>query len=159
MSYLVPFDGSPLSVAALHRAGVVGAALGVPVTAVTAVPRNNREYALGRGWIEPGESFDLEGICERLERMVERTAPRAAFEHVVVGRHDPSGAISKRIRRFIRQREPSAVFVGSEDAGRSYPSPRSVGAAVVSGTSYDVVFVRNLRGKGVVEDAELPADA
>lgn len=54
MTFVVPFDGSELAVAALVRAVEYGTALEEDVTAVTVVPERKR-YAKEKGWIDDGD--------------------------------------------------------------------------------------------------------
>lgn len=146
MTFVVPFDATPLSRAALDRARAVGGAFDVPVVAVTAVPANNADYARDRGWLSAGEPFDLGTVLGELEASVARTAPDAEFEHVLVGRRAPTGTIASRLRRVFRDRDATAVFIGSDDAGSIVRSVSSVSSGLTSGRGYDVVIVRNVDG-------------
>lgn len=49
MTLVVPFDGTPLSEAALARAAELGTVFDAPVLAVTVVPADNADYAIERG--------------------------------------------------------------------------------------------------------------
>jgi nucleotide-binding universal stress UspA family protein len=142
MTLVVPFDGTELSEAALVRASEFGAVFDEPVLAVAVVPKGNDDYACEKGWLDPGESFDLDAIVAHLRNRVEALAPEAAFHHEVVDRYAARGTISSRIRRVARDEDAGMVFVGSENAGRLVTSITSVGSSVASDQSYDVVIVR-----------------
>jgi nucleotide-binding universal stress UspA family protein len=145
MTLVVPFDAGPLSTAALARAEQIGTAIGAPVVAVTAVPKNNRAYARDHGWIEADAEYDEKAITDTLAGKVARTAPSATFETLPVGRNAPTGTIATRLRRFCRDRDADAVFVGSDGAGRVVRSLSSVGSIVGGDQAFDVVLVRSAR--------------
>ncbi|ELZ31097.1 stress response protein-like protein [Halogeometricum pallidum JCM 14848] len=140
---MVPFDGSELAEAALVRAGQFGAVFEEDVLAVSIVPRGNVRYAVDRGWLEPGEPFDLNAVVAALHERVTACCPSADFRHSVVGRYAPPGSISTRIRRMIEDEGATMVFIGSENAGHVVASLSSVGSHVAADESYDVVIVRH----------------
>ncbi len=142
MSFLVPFDGSTLAEAALVRAVEYADALGETVVVVSVVPERTR-YALEKGWIDEGESYDPEATVNRLEEQVTALAPAARFEYERIREHPPAGGIADRIARVAREHEPSVVFLGSENVGSVVTPLASVGARVAAGEAYDVHLVRD----------------
>ena len=79
MTYLVPFDGSPLAEAALARAVEFAAALEEVVVALSVVPVDERDFAVERGWIDDGEAYDPDTVVDRLRSQVAEIAPDATF--------------------------------------------------------------------------------
>lgn len=142
MTLLVPFDGTPLSEAALVRATQFGAAFDEPVVAATVIPVGNSGYARERGWLDPSEPFTLDTIRSKLEDQVAELAPGASFEPMTVDQYASPGVISKRLRKLAKSRDAVMVFLGSENAGRIVAGLSSVGAGVATDTGYDVVIVR-----------------
>jgi len=143
MTFLVPFDGSPLAVAALDRAVQFAETFDQSVVAVVVVPQGNTEYARDRGWIDAGEPFDHETIVARLREQVGAHAPEATFRVERVSRSAPAGSIARELRRVARQIGASMVFVGSDNAGRLVTTLSSVGGNVAADLTYDVVIVRH----------------
>lgn len=143
VTFLVPFDGSELSEAALVRAARFGAVLDERVLAVSVIPKGNADYASERGWLDPGEPFDMEAVVAGLHERVVDLAPSADFRHEVVDRYAPAGTVSRRLRRVARDEGASMVFIGSANAGRLVTSLGSVGGTLASDDAYDVVIVRN----------------
>jgi nucleotide-binding universal stress UspA family protein len=138
MVYLVPFDGSPLSEAALVKATNLGTSVGERVLAFSVVRAG-----------EPGDAVALDSQTESLDETVgqlhetvESLAPNADFEHESIDRYAPTGAITSRIRRFAHDRKATMVFVGSENAGHIATSLTSVGRGLAADDQYDVVIVR-----------------
>lgn len=144
MTFVVPFDGSPLATAALSRAAELGTALDESVLAVTVVPENNTDYARERDWLDDAE-FEMEAVVENLESRVVSIAPDVQFRHEVVDRYAPSGTISKAVRSVAREVDATMVFLGSENAGRLVTSLSSVADGVAADAAYDVVIVRHER--------------
>lgn len=140
MTLVVPFDGSPLSKAALIRAAQFEQVFDIELLVVTAIPRSNTAYARKCGWIESTDEYDETVIVEALTAMVHEIAPNATFTPEFVGRYAPAGSIGNALRRFARQADASIVFVGSENAGR-IASSLSVGSAIASERSYDTMIV------------------
>ncbi|GAA0647562.1 universal stress protein [Salarchaeum japonicum] len=155
MPFVVPFDGSRLSVAALVNARVheVGfdnlpptvrerASREEPpdITAVTVVPRR-ASYARGKGWLDDGEPFDPETVVERLRERVAEIAPNADFVHEYTDTTS-AGAIGQHIRRHARRLDATTVFIGSENAGRIVTPVMSVGSRVSNEQDYNVMVVR-----------------
>ncbi|MFB6097409.1 MAG: universal stress protein [Haloferacaceae archaeon] len=142
MTYLVPYDDSDLSRAALDRADEFGAAMGESVVAVTVVPNENEAYARSHGWLADDEAYDQEAVLERLRQRVREGSPSARFQHEFVDRYAPSGTISNRVRTVARRLDVSMVFVGSRNAGHFVSSISSIGTGVAAAEHYDVLIVR-----------------
>lgn len=142
MTYLVPFDGSPLSATALLRAASFGEALGEPVVAATVIKADNARYAREMGWLGEGEPFDLERIAGRLREEVATLVPDADFRHEVVDKRAPPGTVSSRLRKVAAELDASLVAMGSDNAGHVAVSLSSVGGSLASGDGYDVLIVR-----------------
>jgi nucleotide-binding universal stress UspA family protein len=143
MTFVVPFDGSELAATALVRAVEFAAVLDERVVTVSVIPEGNASYARERGWLDPGEEFDLESVVAHLHEAVTAHAPAAEFRYEVVGRRAPPGTIATRLRERARAEGASMVFVGSENAGRLVSSLSSVGETVAADDAYDVVIVRH----------------
>lgn len=143
MTFVVPFDGSGLSEAALVRAVEFGEVLDESILAISVIPERDVTYARERGWLESGESFDRSRIVEHLHTGVTDLAPEADFRHVTVSRYAAAGTIAGRIRRIARDIEASMVFIGSENAGRVVTAVSSVGGSIAADMDYDVVIIRN----------------
>jgi hypothetical protein len=144
MVYLVPFDGSELSEAALVTAGELGAGMDERVLALSVI----RSGKPGDAVALETDAAGVEDVVGALHEQVQSLAPIADFEHATVDRYAPTGAIASRIRRVAHDRGVSMVFVGSENAGRIASSLTSVGRGVASDDDYDVVIVRQpKRGK------------
>lgn len=81
MTFVVPFDGSELAEAALVRAVEFATVLDERVVAVSVIPRKNASYARERGWIDPGDTFDLDTVVASLHEDVTAHAPNAEFRY------------------------------------------------------------------------------
>lgn len=145
MSIVVPFDGTPLSRAALARADTLRDVFGEEVFAITIVPNRNVRYARERGWLADDEPFDPETIVTHLSQQVTEISPGTEFEYEVVDRYAPAGAIASRIRTYARSVDANLVVLGSDNAGRIVTNVSSVSGAVAADKSYDVLIVRTLR--------------
>lgn len=143
MTFVVPFDGGPRTVAALERAREFGASLGENVIAVSVIPQNNAAYARERGWLSAGEPFDMETIVTGLREQVADIAPDAGFEYERCSRSVTANRIAKPIRKFAKRTGASMVFVGSDNAGRLTTTASSVGNRIATDGNYDVVLVRS----------------
>lgn len=156
MSYLVPFDGSPLSEAALAKARLYAIALDeapaelkgsilrerpLEVTVVSVVP-DSAYYAREKGWVSEGEEFSTRRVVERLHEQVTDVDPSAEFQFERVGGSARAGAISKRIRGKAEELGVDVVFMGSENAGRIVTPITSVSASVAADRDYDLHIVR-----------------
>jgi nucleotide-binding universal stress UspA family protein len=142
MTIVVPFDDTQLSRAALKRARDLKSALDLNIWAFSVVPKQNREYARERGWLDETEPFDQERIIDRLSVTVDHLAPDAGFEYTFVDRRAAPGAIAAEIRKFAERIEAELVVIGSDNAGHIVTSVSSVGGAVATDPAYDVLLVR-----------------
>lgn len=156
MTYLVPFDGSPLSKAALTRARVYAIAVNeapadirsellrdrpIEVIAVSVVPDSAR-YAREKDWIGDQEAFEVRDVVEYLHREVLDIDPSAEFQYELVDGAASAGTISKRLRQRAEEEHVAVVFVGSENAGRIITPITSVAGGVTADRDYDVHIVR-----------------
>ncbi len=139
-TYVVPFDGSPLSRTALKRARDLAADADVDVLAFSVVPHGNASWARERDLLDPTEPYDADAAVEEIRRRVESIAPDATFEHTFVGKRSVSGRIAGVIRR--RAADAEVVFLGSENAGNIVTSVADVAPSVASRGTYDVYIAR-----------------
>ncbi|MFB6120329.1 MAG: universal stress protein [Halobacteriaceae archaeon] len=146
MTFLVPFDGSDLSVAALERAAEFAGYAGQDLVALTVIP-DDPDYARERGWVRSDEPFAVERVAGRLEGQVAEVAPDADFRHEVTENTDPVATIAMDVTRAIRQAAAevgaTVLFVGSENAGRVSTPLTSVGNPISEDPQYDVFIVRH----------------
>ncbi|MEE6209584.1 universal stress protein [Salarchaeum sp. III] len=155
MPFVVPFDGSRLSVAALvnarvHQVGFDNLPQDVrglasreeppDITAVSVVPRR-ASYAREKDWLDDDEPFDPEAVVEHLRERVAEIAPSADFAYEYTDTTS-AGAIGQQLRRKARKLDATTVFVGSENAGRIVTPVMSVGSRVSNEQDYNVVLVR-----------------
>jgi len=143
MTFVVPFDGAQRTVTALERAREFGEALGEDVLVVSVIPQNNAAYARDRGWLPPGEPFDMKTVVTTLRSQVADIAPEAAFEYERCSRSVTANRIAKPVRKAAKRNGADMVFVGSDDAGRLTTTASSVGNRIATDGSYDVVLVRS----------------
>jgi nucleotide-binding universal stress UspA family protein len=142
MTFLVPFDGSPLAEAALVRAAEFAGVFDEDVVAVSAIPEGNAEYARERDWLDSGEPFDLQSVVAALHTQVTDLCPSVNFRHLTVDTHASKGTIATRVKRRAEREDVSMVFVGSDNAGHLVSTVSSVGSTIVAADAYDVVIVR-----------------
>jgi len=146
MTLLVPFDGSPLSEAALERATEFADFTGEDVLALTVIP-DETEYALSRDWLGPEDPFDPEALAERFRERVADIAPEAEFRYEIPEDVSSMASITTDVIRTIRavahDVEASVIFIGSENAGRVSSPVSSVGAPVSEDPGYDVYIIRH----------------
>ena len=146
MTFLVPFDGSDLSVAALERAAEFAGYAGEDLIALTVIP-DDPEYARGRGWVRSDEPFAPDRVAAGIEGTVAEIAPDAAFRAEVAQNTDPVATTAMDVTRTIRQVAAevgaSVLFVGSENAGRVSTPLTSVGSPISEDPEYDVFIVRH----------------
>jgi nucleotide-binding universal stress UspA family protein len=138
MVFLVPFDGSPVSEAALARAVDHGQALGEDVVAVSFVP-TGADYAERRKWIQPDEEFATETASAELRRKIEEAtddAERTFAESATA----PSDGIADHIRQVATDIDASILFVGASDGDDRLTTPFGDLAA---DADYDVHIVRS----------------
>ncbi|MFB6271010.1 MAG: universal stress protein [Halobacterium sp.] len=145
MTYVVAFDNSPLSTAALDRAVAFASATDQPVVAVTAIPKDP-SVARERGWLDGDESFSVERVAQNLTETVTDVDPDARFEYSVVDKYAPRGRISRAVRDLAVDNDASVVFIGSDNAGRMVGGITSVGQTVTADDRYDVHIVRHVGG-------------
>jgi nucleotide-binding universal stress UspA family protein len=143
MTFVVPFDGTRLSEAALVRAREFSNVLDERVVAVTVVPQDDVQYARSRGWLHEDEPFERGRIVASLHERVTELAPEADFRHVTVDHYAPTATIARELKRIAEQEGASMVFIGSDNAGKIVSTVSSVGGKVASNDDYDVVIVRN----------------
>lgn len=157
MTYLVPFDGSELSEAALFKARLYASALSdappvirdeiirekpLNVVAVSVIPESAR-YAREMGWIKADEEFRTRLVVERLHQQVTELDPSAEFRFERVDAAARSGTISSRLRQKAKELDADTVFIGSENAGRIVTPLTSVAGGVAAEQDYDVCIIRN----------------
>lgn len=143
MTFVVPFDGSPLSTAALRRAVELGGPLDHQIHTVTVVPIGDAEYAVDRGWLDQGAAFDDDAVESGIREQIHDVAPDATVHLEAVDRYATAGTISNRIRTVAREIDATIVFIGSENAGEIVNSVSSVGSSVAASDAYDVFIVRH----------------
>ena len=146
MTLLVPFDGSPLSAAALEKAATYSELMDEEVVALTVIP-DDGDYARERGWIGDDEPFDAERVADGMSDRVTAVAPEATFRSEVVSSDEPTATATTNVVRTIRRvagnLDASVVFVGSENAGAVTTPLSSVGGSVAGDQQYDVYVVRH----------------
>lgn len=142
MVIIVPFDNSQLAKAALKRTEELQRPL-EPVIAVAVIPRDNRQYARERGWLEADEEFEPERIISRLANIVNTIHSSARFDYLVVDRYASTGQIGRRLRNFARDHDARLVVIGSDNAGRITTNLGSIGSTVATDMAYDVLIVRH----------------
>jgi len=143
MTLVVPFDGTELAETALVRAVEFDAVFEEGVVALSVIPDGNIDHAREAGWIDDGESFELETVTERLREQVRSLAPEAEFRPDVVSQRASAGTIATHVRRAAREEDASMVVLGSENAGHLTVSVSSVGGSIAADDAYDVLIVRN----------------
>ncbi|WP_225334839.1 universal stress protein [Halomicrobium urmianum] len=117
MVFLVPYDGTPQTTAALERAVSYGAALDHDVVATTLVP-TGESYAERRQWIDPSEDFAVETAADDLQRKIEEATADAELRFEDSGAHAPDGGLSEAVRRVAREVDADVVFLGGAGDGR-----------------------------------------
>jgi nucleotide-binding universal stress UspA family protein len=139
MVFLVPFDGSSVSEAALARAVEHGRALEKPVVAVSIIPTGDT-YAERRKWIQPDEEFAVESASAELRRKIEETTDDAERTFAETGAYSPDDGLTGRVRQIARDVDASVLFVGSGD-GTSEAITTPFGD-VAAEAEYDIHIVR-----------------
>ena len=147
MTLLVPFDGSDLATTALTRATEFGATRDEEVVVLTVVP-DDSSFAVERGWINAGEPFDIDQLCENFEQRVAELAPEARFRCETPTENDALTAtaiddITRTVRRVAGELDVSIIFIGTENAGRISTPVTSVGSPLSKDPQYDVHIVRH----------------
>lgn len=113
MVFLVPFDGSPLAEAALHRAVGYAEALETDVVAVSLVPTGS-DYAQRRRRVDPTEGFAAETAASDLRRKIAEATDDAERRYEDVSAYS-ANELSDTIRQVAREVDASVVFLGSAD--------------------------------------------
>jgi len=142
MTLLVPFDGSELAEAALVRATAFASVFDDDVLALSVIPDGDVAYARERGWLDDDDPFDRPSVVATLHTSVTDLCPSADFRHTVVEGGEPA-TVAARIREVAVREDAGMIFLGSDNAGRIVAGVASVGQAVATGASYDVVVVRH----------------
>lgn len=140
MVFLVPYDGSSVSEAALDRAVEYGKALEKEVVAVTFIPTGS-EYAERRKWIQPAEDFAIESARAELKRKIEETTDESERNYLDSGATVENG-VGEHIRRVANEVDAEAVYVGTvdEDEETQYRTPFG---EITTNESYDLHLVRS----------------
>jgi len=139
MVFLVPYDGSPVSEAALDRAVEHGKALEKEVVAVTFIP-TGAEYAERRKWIQPQEDFAIDSARAELKRTIDETTDESERNFLDSGATVENG-VGDHIRQAAHEVEASAVYVGAvEDEGADYRTPFG---EITTDETYDLHLVRS----------------
>jgi nucleotide-binding universal stress UspA family protein len=141
MTYLVGFDGTHLSEAALQRATAFAELNDERLVVVSVLPMD-ADLAADYGLID-GDEYDPEAAAHRLEERANEIAPEAEFRVESVDAYAGKGRIATEIREVARETNADLVFVGSDNAGRIVQPISSVGGSVASAKSYDVFIVRS----------------
>jgi nucleotide-binding universal stress UspA family protein len=142
MTFLVPYDGSDLSRAALVRAVEYGDALGEPVTVTAVLPEDDWGYARTKRWVGEDEAYDPEAVEEQLTEEVRAVDEDVSVRTEVIAEVTP-GRVARRIESVASEVCPSVVFLGSENAGQIVTPISSVGSEVAADAEYDVHVVRH----------------
>jgi len=140
MVFLVPYDGSPVSDAALDSAVEHGRAFGEEVVAVSFIP-TGAEYAERRKWIEPSDEFASQSARSALERKIAETTDdiERTFEESMASGFE--NGVTERVRQVARDVGCSTLFVGtSDDTADEELTPFG---SVSQDGDYDVHIVRS----------------
>ncbi len=153
MSLLVPYDDSALSQTALMRARQFGTAVDEAVVALVVVP-DDVQYVRGRGWLDEDEPFDRSRVHRGLRMRIDQIAPEASVRFERPGDSDERASVTDDIVRTIRQvaadLDPTAVFIGSENAGEAAPPVSSVGSPLSEDHGYDIYIVHEVQESALV---------
>ena len=140
MVFLVPFDGSPVSEAALARAVEHGQALGEEIVAVSFIP-TGAEYAERRKWIQPDEDFATESASAELRRKIEEATDDAERTFSESTAYSPDDGLTDGLKRVAQEVDASILFVGANGDGSADRLTTPFGE--VSGDAdYDIHIVR-----------------
>lgn len=142
MTYLVAYDGSSSSEAALRRATAFAARTDDGLVTVSVLPTDDA-LAESYGFAADGE-YDPAETAERMETAVRDVAPDADFRAERVDEYGGKGRIANRIAEVAADAGAEVVFVGSDDVGRVV---RRIAAADEygsdPGSGFDVFLVRS----------------
>lgn len=143
MVFLVPYDGSSVSEAALDRAVEHGQALSEDVVAVSLIP-TGAEYAERRKWIEPDEEFAVESARAELRRKISETTDSAERNYIDSGASAPHDGVAERIRQVASDVDASVLFVGTSENGEDDSDGiQTPFGSIAHEGSYDVHVVRS----------------
>jgi nucleotide-binding universal stress UspA family protein len=142
MTFMIAFDGSTLSEAALRRGIDLGEAVDEPVVVVSVIPTDSL-YARRQGWVERERAYDPAAQAEAFRERVAALAPSAEFRVSEIGDDVVPRDVAKELRKTAYDLDASVVVLGSENAGRVVAPVSSVGDTVVSSPKYDVYIVRD----------------
>lgn len=142
MTLFAPYDGTPLSTAALGRAADLAAQTDQRLVAATVVPRERRT-AVDQGWLSEDEAFDVDTIQRRLTERVESVAPAAEYRVDCVEGRLPSGAIARKLRDIARDVDAAVVVMGSENVGRAVTPANTVSGKVAARLETDLYVVQD----------------
>lgn len=140
MVFLVPYDGSSVSEAALSCAVEHGEAMGEEILAVSFVP-TGADYAQRRKWIEPDDDFAAESARNALKRKIEEATDDAERNYEGTDAGAPGDGLAERIRDLANEVDASTLFVGTspEDSSESLQTPFG---SVSADADYDIHIVR-----------------
>lgn len=141
MTLFAPYDGTPLSTAALDRATELAAQTGEPLVAATVIPRERRT-AVDHGWLADDEAFDADLIRRRLTDRVSAVAPEADYRTRYVEGRLPAGAIARTLRDIARDVDAAVVVMGSENVGRAVTPADTVSGSVAARLDTDLYVVQ-----------------
>ncbi|ATW86908.1 nucleotide-binding universal stress UspA family protein [Halohasta litchfieldiae] len=147
MTILVPFDGSELARTALKRAETFADSRDEELVVLTVVP-DDKSFAVERGWIESGATYDIDRVCQQFERTVTSIVEDATFRCEIPTDSDVLTAtatddITRTIRQVAGELDVSVIFIGTENAGRISTPVTSVGSPLSKDPQYDVHIVRH----------------
>lgn len=143
MKFVVAFDGSDISRAALSRAATLAAGVDGSVTALTVIPSRNKQYARDHGWLGPDEDWDRETVLRRIRESVAATSSDATFTYRMVDKYAPRGTIGRVLRNDAEAAAVDVFVIGSKNAGRIFTSLTTV-ARTVAASSFDIYVVRDV---------------
>lgn len=141
MVFLVPFDGSSVSEAALTQAVEHGKALDEEIVAVSFVPTGNA-YAERRKWIEPDEDFAAETASAQLRRKIEEATDNSERTFEEATAHSPEDGITDRIQQVAQDVDASVLFVGTS-GNHSGDRLKTPFGTVTADADCDVYIVRS----------------
>lgn len=136
MDYLVAFDGSDRSEAALRRATTFADETGAAVLVLSVLP-TDEALAETYDLLEDG-TYDPQAAAERLRAAAEEVAPEARFRSERVDAYAGRGRIAGRIATVARETGSDVVFVGG-DGGRVV---RSLAGEDSNAGDFDLYVVR-----------------
>jgi nucleotide-binding universal stress UspA family protein len=140
MVFLVPYDGSRVSEAALSRAVEHGKAMDEEILAVSIIP-TGADYAERRKWINPDENFAAESASNTLRRKIEEATDDAERNYEQPGAQSPEDGLSQRIREVAVEINASTLFVGASP-DHSEEDLETPFGRVAPDAEYDIHIVR-----------------